>query len=72
MFGLRDAQNLANLAKLKTSEMFVKPVSTDCHNQLLWSLSDDCGLGADTEEDLEKLIQIANMPGNRINLIQIT
>ena len=41
VFGSKMSQNLANLAKIKTSEMFVLPLDKDVHEDVLFSYTDD-------------------------------
>ena len=57
-FGQRDSQNLANLAKLLSSEKYVKPDSENAHEQTGWSLSDDFGVGGDNRKEVDEVINI--------------
>ena len=58
-FGQRDAQAVVSIAKHKTSELFILPHSRECYEQLKFALTDDTGLGHDTREGLQELINIA-------------
>ncbi len=57
-FGQRDAQNLANFAKISSSEKYVKPISEPAHEQTKWSLSDDFGVGGDNRGQVDDTIHI--------------
>ena len=59
-YGMRMSQNIANLARNKTSEMFVQPISEVAHDHVKHAQSDDVVVGHDNEEECERLKNIVD------------
>ena len=55
LFGARHSQYLSNSAKIQTSEMFIKPIDAQCHEDIIASYTDDVNAHSNVSlEDLER------------------